>query len=286
MDVVGILSITMLVLSGGFLFVGIPLVFFLLRNRLSFWPRQKWRLLLYEAEIRDFPIIESVPLLDTEGKQIYDTKGQPVSNERQTGTEKRLVILYEKPELDTFCWRFKEKIIEWVWVDRGMLKGFKLDMTFLAYNSIIEGGSKAIRVAHISKGVWEGGSFYPIGQPDITMLDKRHAIFTHKIDKETIDQSISAMAATAWVDFQKNRARKDEDGIMKLLQVAAPVFICVIVLMVAMFAFDFASKSIDKSTALVDEHLKTCETGYNIQNKPAPVANTTTPSGSMKLPFG
>jgi hypothetical protein len=72
---------------------------------------------------------------------------------------------------------------------------------------------------------------------------------------------------------------------MKFLQVAAPVFVVIIVLAVSIFAFDFASKSMDKSIGFVDGHLKTCEAGYMIQSTPAPVVNTTVSSGP-KMPFG
>jgi hypothetical protein len=283
MDFIEIMTIMMLVISGGIIFLGIPITIILLKDRLSFWPRQKWRIKVYEAEVKDIPTGQVEPLIGADGKPVIDTQGRPVMNDI---TEKRIVCS-EKPVVDGWCWRIKQKIIPWVWVDRGMLRGFKLDITYLAYaapNS--ETGEKVIRVAQLSKDVWDGGSFYPLGEPDIFMLDKRHAIFTHKIDQETINQSISAMEATAWTDFQKNRVRGEDDGaLMKFLQVAAPIFVVIIVLAVSIFAFDFASKSMDKSIGFVDGHLKTCEAGYMIQTMPAPVANTTT-STMPKLPFG
>jgi len=163
-----------------------------------------------------------------------------------------------------------------------------LDATYLAYAAPSENGEKIIRVAQLSKGVWEGGSFYPLGDPDITLLDKRHAIFTHKIDKETIDQSISAMLVAAWVDFQKNRARKDESEMLKILQMMAPVIIVVLVLIVAIFAFDFSSKSMDKASGLWAQNAQACAYGYEMMNKQTAAVNTTAPAptGGVKLPFG
>lgn len=287
LDPIALISIIMMVVSGCFVFFGVPIILFLLKDRLSFWPRQKWNVHIYEGEIKEIPVYEDVPLLDQDGEAILDAKKRPVTNKKQVRTEKQ-VVFNEKPEIVTTCWKIKNKIIPWVWVDRGMLKGFKLDLTYLAYNAPIDAnGNKAIRLIHLSKGVWEGGSFYPIGQPDMTILDDRTTIFSHKIDKETINQSISAMEAEAWTDFQKNRARKDEDGLAKILQMMAPVFIVVIVLVAIIFTLDYANKSQERSSAIWTQNAQACAVGYTYMNTPKET-NTTTQSGPapIKLPFG
>jgi len=284
-DFVAVASIIMLVVSGGLLFFGIPITVFLLKDRLSFWPRQKWRILIYEGEQKEFPITEEVQLTDHEGKPIVDTRGNPVTNTVNKGTETR-IILADSPELDTQCWLIKKKIIPWLWVEKSLLQGFVLDQKYLAYNVEIEPGVRAIRVAHLSKKVWTGGNFYPIGQPDMTLIDKRFNIFSQKVEKTTIDQSISAMETTAWDDFKKNRARKEDSGLMKILELVAPVFVMIIILVVAIFSYDFANKSQERSISMVDSHLKTCEAGYNIQQTPIVATNVTqaTPP-PVKIPF-
>jgi hypothetical protein len=283
MDFIALLGIVMLVVCGGFLFLGVPITIFLLKDRLSFWPRAKWQIMVYEAEIKEFKVGEK-PLLDAQGNPTLDTKGNPVTNDVFS---KRVVITSEKPELTSLCWCIKQKIIEWVWVDRGMLKGFKLDKSFLAHMATTDTGKKVLRVAHISKGVWDGGSFYPLDDVDITMVDARHAIFSHKIDKETVDQSISGMTQTAWSDFQKNRARKDEDAIMQLIQMAAPAFIVLVCLIAVVFTYDFASKSSDKSMALTDKYMAECSAGYTLLHAQPTNTTTTQPAPTTPtLPFG
>lgn len=286
LDVLGILGIVMLVVSGMFVFFGLPIIAFLLKDRLWFWPRQKWKIQIYEAEIKEFPTDEQIPLIGADGKPVYDTRGNAVTNPVM---EKRIILTSEKPILDTLCWEIKQKIIPWLWVNRGMLKGFKLDMTYLAYVAPNDKGEKIIRVAQLAKGVWEGGSFYPLGDPDVTMFDKRHAIFTHKIDPDTIKQSISAISHRCWVDVNRNMARKDEDMLMKILQMMAPVIIVVLVLIVAIFAFDFSSKSMDKASGMWAANARQCALGYNIEQQQAQQAATNataTPAGGVKLPFG
>jgi hypothetical protein len=283
-DVLGFILIVSAVVMGGAIFFGLPIMAWILKDKLSFWPRQKWRIIVYEAEIRDVPTGEEKPLINNDGTPILDTQGRAVTNP----VYRKDIVLVDKtkPVVDGYCWVVKKKIIPWLWVNRGMLKGFYLDMTYLAYAAPVEGVGNIIRVAQLSKSVWEGGSFYPLGDPDITLLDKRHAIFTHKIDQATIDQSISAMSATAWVDFQKNRARKDESELMKILQMMAPVIIVVLVLIVAIFAFDFSSKSMDKASGLWAENARACAYGYEMLNKQTAPVNTTAPAGGIKLPFG
>lgn len=288
MDFVALLTTIILVVAGLLTFMGVPVAIFLMKDKLSFWPRQKWRILIYEAEVKDFPTTKEEQLIGTDGKPIFDTQGRPVTNTIQSGTEKRLIIS-ETPELDTYCWKINKKIIPWLWVDQGFMKGFVLDLTFLAYNAEISPGEKAIRVAHLSKGVWEGGNFYPIGQPDVIELDARRSIFTHKIDKGTIDQSISAMQTTAWDDYKKNRGRKEGDALISLLQAAAPYFLVVICLVAVIFTYDFSTKSQEKTIAYTDANMKYCSIGYVYMNQIAPANNTTVaPTGlsALKLPIG
>lgn len=161
-----------------------------------------------------------------------------------------------KEILKTKCWIIKKNHVQMIYAQKTFMReGFNLDLSYLAYVIDFE-GKPTIRCAQLSKGVWKAGKFIPIGSPDAKLVDSRTVLFSEKISSEREKKSVTALQQAAWNDLKEEERRAENNQLMKLLEMAAPVIMGLLVIVSIFFVTDFYTKSMDKNAAINLEALK------------------------------